>query len=233
MRRNSGSHCLRRAAELSRAARMLLIVFAFLFPPLVRAQTAWPPEDPDGWIMAHVDVETTGLDPAYHEMIDIGIVYTDLDGDELGRLYVRIMPAHPERIDEGARAVNAFDVDDWRKHGAVSEDDAVKKIVAFHKKLCGDKQVIFTAYNVWFDQAFTTALFVRHGVKWRDLFFYHVLDIPSMAWGQGLVELNGTGLSAALGLADETRVPAEHTGITGAAFNVSVYRALLARRRDE
>lgn len=212
---------------------LIIAVATLLFAPFAHAQTAWPPEDPDGWIMAHVDVETTGLDPAYHEMIDIGMVYTDLDGAELGRLYVRIMPGHPERIDEGARSVNAFDAAAWPAKGAVSEEDAVEQIVAFHEKMRGGKTVIFTVYNVWFDQAFTTALFARHGVKWRDLFFYHVLDIPSMAWGQGMTHLKGTDLSAALGQPDETRVPVEHTGITGAAFNVSVYKALLARRKDE
>jgi DNA polymerase III epsilon subunit-like protein len=210
-----------------------LVLIALLFTPLAHAQIAWPPTNPDRWIMAHVDVETTGLDPAFHEMIDIGMIYTDLDGEELGRLYVRIMPGHPGRIDEGARAVNAFDVDYWKKHGAVSEEEAVKQIVAFHEKMRGDKQVLFTAYNVWFDQSFTTALFERHGVKWRDLFFYHVLDIPSMAWGQGLTHLKGTDLSAALGIPDETRIPVEHTGITGAAFNVEVYKALLARGRAQ
>lgn len=214
--------------------RAFLAVLVFLLQaPLAHAQIVWPPENPGGWILAHIDVETTGLDPAWNEMIDIGMVYTDVAGAELGRLYVRIMPAHPERIDEGARRVNAFDVDYWRAHGAVSEGEAVKKIVDFHKTIRGERQVIFTAYNVWFDQSFTTALFARHGVKWRDLFFYHVLDIPSMAWGQGLTALNGTDLSASLGLPDETRVAVEHTGITGASFNVSVYRALLARRRNE
>lgn len=32
-----------------------------------------PAEDPDKWILAHVDVETTGLAPGYHEMIDLGV----------------------------------------------------------------------------------------------------------------------------------------------------------------
>lgn len=195
------------------------------------AQLEWPPQDPDGWLLAHVDVETTGLDPAFHEMIDIGMIYTDLAGEERGRLYLRIIPAHPERIDAGARRVNAFDVDRWRANGAVSEEEAVRRIVAFHKETSADHRVIFTAFNAWFDQAFTTALFARHGVSWRDLFFYHVLDIPSMAWGQGLTGLNATRLAEALGLPDETRVPVEHTGITGASFNVSVYRALLGRRK--
>lgn len=209
---------------------LFLILFALIPASQAGAQNAWPPEDPSGWILAHVDVETTGLDPDFHEMIDIGMIYTDLAGEELGRFYVRIMPAHPGRIDEGARRVNAFDVEDWQARGAVSEQEAVERIVAFHEKMADKRQVIFTAYNAWFDQGFTAALFARHGVAWRDLFFYHVLDIPSMAWGQGLTALNATQLSRALGLPDETRVPSEHTGITGAGFNLSVYRALMARR---
>ena len=217
-------------SEKWRALVIFATIATLLLTTLAHSEVAWPPENPDGWVLAHVDVETTGLDPGYHEMIDIGMVYTDLDGNELGRHYVRIMPAHPERIDEGARRVNDFNVGYWNEQGAVSEGDAVKENVAFHEQTRGDKQVIFTAYNVWFDQSFTTALLARYGVNWRDLFFYHVLDIPSMAWGQGLTALNGTELAADLGLADETRVPVEHTGITGAAFNVSVYRALLARR---
>lgn len=208
---------------------LVLVVSALLFMPLAEAQMTWPPEGVEGWILAHVDVETTGLDPAFHEMIDIGMIYTDLDGVELDRLYLRIMPAQPERIDEDARRVNAFDVDTWQEKGAVSEEEAVGEIVSFHERMGGERRVLFTAYNAWFDQAFTTALFAKHGVAWRDLFFYHVLDIPSMAWGQGLTALNATQLSEALGLPDETRVPSEHTGITGAAFNVLVYRALIAR----
>ena len=31
---------------------------------------------PDQWLLAHIDVETTGLLPGHHEMIDVGIVMT-------------------------------------------------------------------------------------------------------------------------------------------------------------
>lgn len=210
--------------------RLIAAAFAALLAQAAQAQIEWPPQDPAGWVLAHVDVETTGLDPAFHEMIDIGMIYTDLEGREIDRLHLQIMPAHPERIDEGARRVNAFDAETWRAHGAVGEAQAVEKIVAFHQRAHGGRRVLFTAYNAWFDQAFTSALFSRHGVAWRDLYFYHVLDIPSMAWGLGLTGLNATELSAALGLPDETRVPEEHTGMTGVAFNVSVYTALLARQ---
>ncbi|HEX8653778.1 MAG TPA: 3'-5' exonuclease [Allosphingosinicella sp.] len=186
---------------------------------------------PDRYVMAHVDVETTGLDPAFHEMVSIGMIYTDVDGAEIGRLDLRIMPAHPGRIDPGARAVNAFEPGLWRRSGAIGEAEAVRRIRAFHEEMRRGRTVIFTAYNVWFDQAFVTALLRRHGRSWRDMFHYQVLDIPSMAWALGLRQLRGTELAAALGIPDETRVPTEHTGITGAAFNVAIYRALLALER--
>lgn len=183
------------------------------------------------YVLAHVDVETTGLDPAFHEIVSVGMIYTDVDGTELGRLDLRIMPPHPGRIDSGARAVNGFDRAFWRRMGAIGEAEAVRRIRAFHDRARGGRTVLFTAFNVWFDQAFLTALLRRQGAEWRDLYHYQVLDIPSMAWAQGLRQLGGTDLAAALGVPDETRVPTEHTGITGAAFNVSIYRALLARQR--
>ena len=31
---------------------------------------------PDQWLLAHIDVETTGLLPGHHEMIDVGNVMT-------------------------------------------------------------------------------------------------------------------------------------------------------------
>ncbi|HYJ28930.1 MAG TPA: 3'-5' exonuclease [Allosphingosinicella sp.] len=209
--------------------RILLILAAFNLAAAATAQS--PDVAPDRHILAHVDIETTGLDPAFHEMVSIGMIYTDLEGAEIGRLDLRIMPPHPDRIDAGARNVNGFDPALWRREGAIGEAEAVRRIRAFHDEMRAGRTVLFTAYNVWFDQAFLTALLRRQGQEWRDLYHYQVLDIPSMAWALGLRQLGGTNLAAALGIPDETRVPTEHTGITGAAFNVSVYRALLARRK--
>ncbi|MEA3017712.1 MAG: Exonuclease [Sphingomonadales bacterium] len=213
--------------------RRFFLLLSLVGPAAATAQAPdqWPDLAPDRYVMAHVDVETTGLDPAFHEMVSIGMIYTDLDGAEIGRLDLRIMPAHPGRIDAGARAVNAFEPGLWRRSGAISEAEAVRRIRAFHEEMRRGRTVIFTAYNVWFDQAFVTALLRRHGRSWRDMYLYQVLDIPSMAWALGLRQLRGTELAAALGIPDETRVPTEHTGITGAAFNVAIYRALLARQR--
>jgi hypothetical protein len=54
---------------------------------------------PSEWRLAIVDVETTGLFAGYHEMIDLGLVMTDLDGRVIDSLFVRIQPEHPQTWD--------------------------------------------------------------------------------------------------------------------------------------
>ena len=204
-------------------------------PPHVRAvdtapyASTTPASAPGQWLLAHLDVETTGLVPGFHEMIDLGIVYTDLDGRVRDSLFVRIMPDHPERISEGARRVNGFDVARWRAHGALHPLAAVDSLRRFHRRVAADRSVMLVAFNSHFDAAFLDHLFRAGGGTWRELYHYFVLDIPSMAWALGLRELTGAELSRRLGVADEPRVADAHTGITGAMLNVRIYQALRAR----
>lgn len=192
------------------------------------AQTPpWPPEAPDEWLLAFIDVETTGLIPGYHEMIDIGIVMTDVDGVEKDTLFIRIQPDHPDRTEEGARAVNAFDADRWRELGALLPAEAVERIASFHAGVAGGKSVLMVAFNSHFDAAFLDHLFRGVGRSWRELYHYFILDLPSMAWSLGYRGLTGESLSTALGVEDEPHVAELHTGITGAELNARIYRALI------
>jgi DNA polymerase III alpha subunit (gram-positive type) len=209
-------------------------VLCLLAAPVVMAQEfAWPDKDPDAWLLAFVDVETTGLMPGHHEMIDIGIVMTDLDGSELGELFVRIQPQHPERTDEGARAVNAFDEDRWRELQALAPDEAINQILTFRKEIAGDKNVLMVAFNSHFDTAFLDHLFRSQDRSWRELYHYFVLDLPSMAWSLGIHGLTGSNISGMLAIEDEPHVAELHTGITGARLNARIYRALLVRAQLE
>ena len=206
-------------------------ILLVLFVPVAHAQgLSWPNENPDAWILAFVDVETTGLIPGHHEMIDIGIVMTDLDGAELGELFVRIQPEFPERTDEGARAVNAFDADRWREMEALSQLDAIDKMLAFHKGIAGERNVLMVAFNSHFDTAFLDHLYRSQGRSWRELYHYFVLDLPSMAWSLGFHGLTGSSISSMLGIEDEPHVAELHTGITGARLNARIYRGLLAQK---
>jgi len=60
---------------------------------------------------------------------------------------------------------------------------------------------------------------------------HYFLDLPSMAWSLDFRQVFHGALPAALGVEPETDDPLEHTGISGAEYNVRVYRALLERRR--
>lgn len=212
---------------------LVLLVSLVLAPPALSQDLRWPQEAPEDWLLAFVDVETTGLVPGYHEMIDIGIVMTDLDGAELGELFVRIQPEHPERTDAGARAVNAFDTARWQELGALTTDQAIGRITEFHATHADDRKVLMVALNSQFDAAFLDHLFRKRDRSWRELYHYFVLDLPSMAWSLGIRGLTGSSLAATLDIADEPHVAELHTGITGARLNARIYRALLDRAAGE
>ncbi len=211
-----------------RSIRTLILIMIVILGTHARAQTPpWPSEAPADWLLAFIDVETTGLVPGYHEMIDIGIVMTDLDGSEKDSLFIRILPQHPERTEEDARAVNAFDEQRWRELGALPVSRAIDRIVSFHKKVAGEKSVLMVAYNSHFDAAFLDHLFRARDRSWRELYHYFILDLPSMAWSLGHRGLTGQSLSMSLGVEDEPHVAELHTGISGALLNARIYRALI------
>ena len=188
-----------------------------------------PQTEPERWALAFVDVETTGLVPGWHEMIDLGLVLTDLEGVPLDSLFLRIQAEHPERLDPGAKAVNAYDHARWRELGAVPPALATDSLARFVRRVAAGRSVMMVAFNSQFDTAFLDHLFRASGRSWREMFHYYVLDLPSMAWALGDRGLDGPSLSARLGVPDEPHVATEHTGITGAALNARLYRAMRAR----
>lgn len=194
------------------------------------AELSAPIDNPNEWLLAFVDVETTGLVPGYHEIIDIGVILTDLEGEEIDRLFLRIMPEHPERASPEAVAVNGFSVERWRELDALSTDSAVEKILELHRSAANGRRVLMVAHNSQFDAAFVDALLRSSGHSRSEIHYYYVLDIPSMAWSLGLRLLHGQRLAEYFGIEDEPRTALEHTGITGADLNLRVYRELLLFR---
>ena len=225
--------------------RFILLVSLVIFisscipeaPPFLDAMESQqilplPSESPQEWLLAFIDVETTGLLPGFHEMIDIGIAMTDPEGKLLDSLFLRIQPEHPERLSPGAFAVNAFDPERWRQMDAFDHAAAVDSIIAFHRHSAGQKHVLMVATNSHFDAAFLDHLFRSAGKTWRELYHYYILDLPSMAWGLGLRDLHQRELMNLYDVADEPHIAEQHTGITGALLNARIYRALLQYQKD-
>ena len=190
------------------------------------AQAPWPDVAPDAWGLAFIDVETTGLDPAHHEMIDIGLIYTTLDGEELGRLFLRIHPEHPERAGEVARSINGYSEARWNALDARDPGEAAQRILAFHREQAATRRFILTAYNAPFDRAFLDALLRRHEASIEALYTYFVLDLPSMAFGLGATALANDRVAVHFGIEPETDDPLAHTGMSGAEWNLALYRAM-------
>jgi DNA polymerase III alpha subunit (gram-positive type) len=197
-----------------------------------KAELPSPADDAENWLLAFVDVETTGVTPGYHEMIDIGVIVADLQGQEIDRLFLRIMPEHPERTSEEAAAINGFSVERWQSLNAVSAEIAVERLIEFHASAAGTRRILMVAHNSQFDAAFVDFLLRSAGHRRDELYYYYVLDIPSMAWSLGLHQLHGQRLAEMLGIRDEPRTAMEHTGITGADLNLRVYRELLRYREE-
>lgn len=211
----------------------LFVVLAVAFCPAARGQASAPSNA--GWVLAHIDVETTGLDPAYHEIVDIGVVYTDLDGNELQRWHRRVMPEHPERTEEAAARINGFDPKTWKELGAPTPREALQEWLALERREFAQKTILRVAYNSKFDAAFLDVLFRAHGLAFdQPNYSYFWLDVPSMAWSLGFRELPLRELAKRLGVRGTSDVPLEHTGLGCAEANVRVYRALreVERRRS-
>jgi DNA polymerase III alpha subunit (gram-positive type) len=199
---------------------------------LAHGQTLSPARAPAQWVMAHLDVETTGLVPGHHEIVDIGVVYTTLDGEVLDRWYRRVMPRHPERTSPEAAKINGFAPDVWKKLGALEPSRAVDLLLTFERDRFPGQRLVRVAYNSKFDAAFMDQLLREHGqVLDQPNTSYYWLDVPSMAWMMGYRPLEHGDLGQELGVEPKSNVPLEHTGLGCAEYNVRVYRALLAMRK--
>lgn len=197
---------------------------------LEAAESAPPARDTE-YVLVHIDTETTGLDPTYHELIDIGVIYTDTQGKELGRWYRKLMPKHPERTDPGAQRVNGFDAALWKRDGAWAPEKALEDWIAYDTKTFGKRPRLRVAYNCAFDKGFLDALYRACGKEWSEHFTYFWFDLPSMAWALGYRQIRGPWVAEALGVKDEPHGGIDHTGITGAEVNVRIYRKLMEKAK--
>ena len=133
--------------------------------------------------LAFIDVETTGLDPTRHEIVEIGVVR--VRGDtlaEIDRTDVRIRPQHLDRADPSALALNGYSEGAWENATDLAE------ALDFVAPLLGG--AIMAGHNVSFDRGFLDASWSRTGVRPPEM-DHHVLDTATLAWpllAAGLVD---------------------------------------------
>lgn len=171
-----------------------------------------------------LDTETTGLDPAIHEPIEVGAVLCSPDGDIVMEYSVRMQPSPGaiERAEPKALEVNGYTPELWA--------DALPRAVVAKTLHSMSTDARLVASNVAFDAAMSTRLLKEHGFK--PAWSHRLIDIGAMAWPLNVLGyLERTGLFA---MCEELGIPPEpevHRAINGARLHRLVYLALLERYR--
>ncbi len=123
--------------------------------------------------IALIDLETTGRDPAKHEIIEIVCLLIDSGSLEvLKRLEIKVKPEHPETGELKAFEVNGYKESEWRD--AASLKQAMMHLASM------TSYATMLAYNVSFDYGFLKAAYDKTGVK--DEMNYQRLDLLTLAW---------------------------------------------------
>ena len=201
-----------------------LLILSFL----LYCSNCYSGETKESSLYAIVDVETTGLNPNYHEMIDIGIIIINQNLEIKGQYFSKVLPSFPERIDPMAQNINGFDLQRWTQEEAISEEELINQMNIFLNNYIG--KPIFIAFNSWFDSGFVRNLLNEHNYKFNDLFDYRVLDIPSIALACGYFPKTpdfNEKLATLLEIQSETKDPLKHTGESGVNFNYALLRSLM------
>lgn len=172
-----------------------------------------------GRAIAITDIETTGLDPMVHEIIEIGLFVVNQDTLEvMDKIDLKVRPEHIETAQAAALKVNGYRAEDW--NGAISLKEAM---ILFGEKTCG---AIFCAHNVTFDWFFVHEAFRKTGVK--NELDYHRIDLFTLAWAKlqkkGLEHFTMNAVAKYLGIPEE---PSPHRAINGAALAGEIYKKLM------
>lgn len=166
---------------------------------------------------AFVDVETTGLDPATHEIIEFAVVFDDGQFESF-----KVLPRHPETADPAALAVNGWTPEEW-KHDALGQRTAAARI--FHLL----QDAIVVGFNVGFDASFIRAMLRREGFNANEI-CRHCGDPVTLALEhlvpKGLDSLSLKNVMTFLGMEPE---PDIHRALAGARGCKSVWDALVAK----
>lgn len=169
--------------------------------------------------LAITDIETTGLDPQLHEIIEIGLLVVDQKTLKvLDKFEVKIKPTHIKTAVKKALEVNGYNEKDWRKAWSLEEAMAI-----YGEKTKG---AIFTAQNAYSDWSFIYEAFKI--TKTEDLMDYHRIDLFTLGWSKakqlpGLAKFSLSSMCKYFGIEPEPKI---HRAMNGAKKVLEVLRKL-------
>lgn len=171
-----------------------------------------------------VDVETSGLDPRVHELIEVGLVFEEDAGTEQVTFS---LPFEPELA-----SVDALRINGWDRRGSRTEfPDRMESVAAaelLHERL---HDVHLVGKNPTFDAAFLAA-FIDSEIGAPPPWHHRLVDVGALAWGwycagpeKWTQPPNVAKVAEMMGIPiyDEVR----HTALGDAAWAYRVFRTIV------
>jgi|ERR1035437_1212064 DNA polymerase III epsilon subunit family exonuclease len=123
---------------------------------------------------AFIDIETTGLNLALHEIIEIGCVLTTPDLKVIEEFELKIKPERILDADPVSLKISHYNEKEWE-----SAYDFKKAMNFFLGKV---KDCLMVGHNVAFDAGFLEYAFNKMQIA--NTMHYHKLDTISIAWAK-------------------------------------------------
>ncbi len=178
--------------------------------------------------LAFIDLETTGLDPEKHEIIEIGCLIArqvaQPDGKQGAKVEViedfeiKVKPIHLETSEPEALRINGYNDADW-----LFAVDLKKALEMLAEKT---KDCIMVGLNVAFDWSFLEKAFAETGVE--NKMHFHKLEVMSMAFAKLYNDPRAEKFSLrALAEYYGIENPKAHTALADIRTTFEVYKKIL------
>lgn len=168
--------------------------------------------------IAFIDVETTGLDPDVHELIEVAAIRVDWTTLQLVAVPVtaKIRPKRLDLADPGALEVNGYSDEAWAD--AVELGEALGRIAPVIEG------AMIAGHNPFFDWSFLERGYACAGLPLPQV-DYHRLDTASLAWILATEANASVSLDAACGALGVKR-PTPHAALSDAMASLEVARGV-------
>jgi DNA polymerase III subunit epsilon len=128
--------------------------------------------------LVFVDLETSGLDPERHDILELAAVRTtpELQVVERGRVHRFVKMRRPHHADKKALEVNHYNEKEWETYGV----DIKVALVEFESLMQRGEPPLVVAMNPMFDMGFLTRAYKDANYPMPEP--RYVIDVGSMAW---------------------------------------------------
>jgi DNA polymerase-3 subunit epsilon len=175
----------------------------------------------DKKIFSFIDIETTGFNVGYHDVIEVACVLVDpsKNYEIIDELELKIKPERIENADPQALRINGYNEAEWMF--AYTLEQAMKMLA---EKV---ENTVMVAHNITFDWTFLDHAFRATGIEPK---FYRKLDSYSIAYAKfnNEPDINKFSLKALAeyyGLTNEKA----HTALADTRVTVEIFRELMKR----